>query len=75
VLTAHDDEPYIQALLGAGADGYMLKTATSSKLVKGIRDETAGLTPLSPAVTRTVVRRIAEPIRVTLDSPVDGLTE
>jgi DNA-binding NarL/FixJ family response regulator len=37
VLTVHDDEEYIAALLEAGASGYLLKTTYGRELVQAIR--------------------------------------
>ncbi len=37
VLTVHDDEEYIAALLEAGATGYLLKTTYGKELVQAIR--------------------------------------
>ena len=42
VLTAYDDEPYIQAVLQAGANGYVLKTAEPGEIVQAVRDVFAG---------------------------------
>jgi DNA-binding NarL/FixJ family response regulator len=36
VLTAYDDEPYVQAVLQAGANGYVLKTAEPKEIVDGV---------------------------------------
>ncbi|MCU0521916.1 MAG: response regulator transcription factor [Anaerolineae bacterium] len=75
VLTAHDDEPYIRALLQAGADGYVLKTTTSGDLIRAIRDVDAGLTALSPAITNAVVRQISLQSPSGTPSQVEALTE
>jgi DNA-binding NarL/FixJ family response regulator len=37
VLTAYDDEPYVQAVLKAGANGYVLKTAEPQDIVQAVR--------------------------------------
>jgi len=58
VLTAYDDDPYVQALLKAGADGYVLKTARAAELVQAVRDVYHGLTALSPAIATKVVRQV-----------------
>lgn len=42
VLTRHGDEAYVQALLGAGASGYVLKQSPSSELLRAIRAAAAG---------------------------------
>ena len=75
ILTAHDDDPYIRALLRAGADGYVLKTATSEELVKAVRDVYHGLTALSPAVATAVVRQMSHEAPSGAADQVETLTE
>ena len=36
VLTAYDDDPYVQAVLEAGANGYVLKNASSEEIVHAV---------------------------------------
>jgi DNA-binding NarL/FixJ family response regulator len=55
VLTAHDDDEYVFALLQAGANGYLLKTAEIDELAKAIRTVAAGQSALAPAVAGKVV--------------------
>jgi DNA-binding NarL/FixJ family response regulator len=57
VLTAYDDDPYVFALLQAGADGYVLKTASGDELVRAVRTVYAGETALSPEIAGKVVRQ------------------
>jgi DNA-binding NarL/FixJ family response regulator len=51
VLTAYDDDPYIFAMLQAGASGYVLKNASSDELVRAVRAVAGGESALDPAVT------------------------
>ena len=80
VLTAHDDDEYVFALLQAGANGYLLKTAEIEELVKAIRTVAAGQSALAPEVTGKVVAQFAsgkslpEVIANTQDQ-YEGLTE
>jgi two-component system, NarL family, response regulator LiaR len=55
ILTAYDDEPYVFALLRAGADGYVLKTAQSSDLVRAVKQVYAGKTVLDPDIAPKVI--------------------
>ncbi|MFQ5576869.1 MAG: response regulator [Anaerolineae bacterium] len=55
VLTAHDDDEYVFALLQAGANGYLLKTAEADELVKAIRTVVGGQLALTPTVAGKVV--------------------
>jgi DNA-binding NarL/FixJ family response regulator len=59
ILTAYDDDPYVFALLQAGADGYVLKTASGDELVQAVRTVHQGGTMLSPAIAAKVVRQVA----------------
>lgn len=38
ILSAYDDDPYILAALKAGANGYILKTASPDDIVKAVRE-------------------------------------
>ena len=57
VLTAYDDDPYVFALLEAGADGYVLKTASADQLVDAVRTVYRGESALSPEVASKVVQQ------------------
>jgi len=59
VLTAYDDDPYIFALLKAGAAGYLLKDVASSEVVRAIRSVHAGEPVLHPAIARKVMARFS----------------
>jgi DNA-binding NarL/FixJ family response regulator len=61
VLTAYDDDPYVFALLRAGADGYILKSAQAEDLVRALRSVASGQTALSPEIARKVVQQVAAP--------------
>jgi DNA-binding NarL/FixJ family response regulator len=50
VLTRHDDDAYVQELLGAGASGYVLKRSPSAELLAAIRAAAAGRNYLDAAL-------------------------
>jgi DNA-binding NarL/FixJ family response regulator len=58
VLTAYDDDPYVLAVLQAGANGYVLKTASPADIIRAVRDVHAGKSALDPAVTQKVMAQI-----------------
>jgi DNA-binding NarL/FixJ family response regulator len=58
VLTVHDDEPYLFAILDAGAAGYLLKDAHGAQVVQAIRSIRAGESVLHPAVVPKVFARL-----------------
>jgi DNA-binding NarL/FixJ family response regulator len=55
VLTAYDDDPYVQAVLMAGANGYVLKNASSEEIVQAVRTVHEGQMALDPAIARKIV--------------------
>lgn len=57
VLTVHDDDPYVYAILEAGAAGYLLKDIHGSQLVEAVRSVRAGEGVLHPAIARKVLGR------------------
>jgi len=56
MLTAYDDDDYITALMDAGAQGYLLKTAREDELVDAVRRVSAGETVLHPPIASKMVR-------------------
>jgi DNA-binding NarL/FixJ family response regulator len=54
-LTRHTDDGYLQQLIGAGANGYVLKQSAPSDLVNAIRSVCSGNSYLDPALTRKVM--------------------
>lgn len=74
VLTAYDDDPYIMAVLQAGANGYVLKTASPASIVQAVRDVHEGKSALDPAITGRLLAQISG--RSPADLPVyEALTE
>jgi len=75
ILTAYDDDPYIFALLQAGAGGYVLKTANADEIIRAVRAVHRGDSALDPAVARKVVQRLASGHPTpTSEEIVEGLT-
>ncbi|HVF46072.1 MAG TPA: response regulator transcription factor [Pyrinomonadaceae bacterium] len=54
-LTRHTDDGYLQQLISAGANGYVLKQSAPSDLVNAIRTVCSGNSYLDPALTRKVM--------------------
>jgi two-component system NarL family response regulator len=51
-LSIHSEERFVQAMLNAGANGYLLKTSAVTELVQAIRAVTQGKLYVSPDVAR-----------------------
>jgi DNA-binding NarL/FixJ family response regulator len=75
ILTAYDDEQYVDALIDAGAAGYLLKTIDGSALADAVHRIRQGEAVLSPAITERVLRRIARGGRAAEQPALSTLTE
>lgn len=73
VLSAYDDDPYVIAVLQAGAHGYVLKTASPHDIVQAVRDVHEGKSALDPAVASKLMAYIAG--RASALLPHESLTE
>ncbi len=72
VLTAYDDDPYVQAVLRSGANGYVLKTADSQEIVQGVRDVYHGKSVLDATLAQKLILRLSTKVDV---EPVESLTD
>ena len=72
ILTAYDDDPYVMAVLQAGANGYILKTAQADELVQAVRDVHEGKSALDPAITRKLMSSL---FKSSEQLAVEALTE
>lgn len=59
VLTAYDDDPYVRAVVEAGANGYVLKTASPADIIQAVRDVHAGKSVLDPTVAHKLLQQLA----------------
>ncbi len=59
VLSAYDDEPYLLALIEAGAAGFLLKNVNGRELVEAIRAVARGESVLQPALSKRVMGRLS----------------
>src|ERR1043165_1625703 len=57
ILTAHNDDAYVEQLTEMGAAGFLLKQTSSHVLAEAIREVQKGNTFFSPSVTRRLQRR------------------
>ncbi len=56
VLTAYDNPTYVQALLNAGADGFVLKTAEFAQLLKALNEVYIGRLAFDPQLMEKAAR-------------------
>ena len=59
VLTAYEDDPYIDAVLKAGANGYVLKTAAPPEIVRAVREVHHGKSVLDNVVLAKVMAHVS----------------
>lgn len=74
VLTAYDDDPYIFAVLQAGAGGYVLKNAPASELVRAVRTVAEGGSAMDPTITAKVMAQLSSGKPPGAQATVEGLT-
>ena len=70
ILTAYNDDPYVMAVLQAGANGYVLKTAKADELIEAVRDVYEGKSALDPAVTRKLMNSLFKKPEQVLGEPL-----
>jgi DNA-binding NarL/FixJ family response regulator len=76
VLTTFDQNEYVYRALSAGAAGFLLKDAPSSRLIAAVRAAATGDSLIEPSITRRLVERFAAPSEpVALPSALSALTE
>lgn len=71
ILTAYDDDPYVIAVLQAGANGYVLKTASPKEIVRAVRDVHAGNSALGAEIVQKMVNQVSSGFK---EQPVEKLT-
>ena len=59
ILTAYDDDPYVIAVLQAGANGYVLKTASPQEIIQAVRDVHAGNSALDAEIVKKMVAQVS----------------
>lgn len=59
VLTAYNDDPYVMAVLQAGANGYVLKMASPDELITAVRDVHEGKSVLDPSVAKKLMEYVS----------------
>lgn len=76
ILTVFDDNNRVFDAIRAGADGYLLKSASAHDIVKAIQDTVDGGSPMTPVVARKVLRFFSGQAPADEKNPKNsGLTE
>src|SRR3954468_11202521 len=77
VLTTFDQNEYVYRALHAGAAGFPLKDAPSSRLIAAVRAAATGDSLIEPSITRRMVERFAAPPAPAAGRPAElaALTE
>ena len=69
VLTTFDQNEYVYRALRAGAAGFLLKDAPSTRLIAAVRAAATGDSLIEPSITRRLVERFGTPPRPTGPPP------
>ncbi len=75
VLSMHDESLYALRSMRAGAQGYVMKQEALDSVVSAIREIFAGRPYLSPAMSATVIAKVAYGAGEAKANPVDGLSD
>lgn len=59
ILTAYDEAPYIMAVLQAGANGYVLKTASPQEIIQAVRNVHAGNSAIDATILQKMMTQIS----------------
>lgn len=70
VLTAYDEPAYVHALLDAGADGFILKTAELAELYKALNEVAVGRRAYDPEMLARARKHISG-----MSAQIEGLTD
>jgi DNA-binding NarL/FixJ family response regulator len=62
VLTTFDQNEYVYRALRAGAAGFLLKDAPSSRLLAAVRAAATGDSLIEPSITHRLLERFVEPV-------------
>ena len=72
ILTAYNDDPYVVAVLQAGANGYVLKTASPLEIIQAVRDVHEGKSAIQQAIAQKIIQFVSQQKN---EAPVETLTE
>ena len=75
ILTAYDEDPYVFALLRAGADGYVLKNSDPDDLVRAVKTVAGGGKVLAPDIAAKVVAQVTSGKPAAAVGQVEPLSE
>jgi DNA-binding NarL/FixJ family response regulator len=75
ILTAYEEDPYVFALLRAGADGYVLKNSDADELVRAVKAVAGGGKVLAPEVAAKVVAQMTSGKPAAAAAQVEPLSE
>jgi two-component system, NarL family, response regulator NreC len=75
VLSMHSEDEYLAAALGAGASGYLVKSAADRDLVDAVRAVAYGDLYMQPSGTRALARRVQQRKTVEDRSLLEKLSE
>lgn len=67
VLSMHDDREYVASVIGAGARGYVLKSASAEEMFNAIKAVYSGGIYYSPSIAESMLQRPREPVNSLTD--------
>jgi DNA-binding NarL/FixJ family response regulator len=76
VLTTFDQNEYVYRALRAGASGFLLKDAPSTRLIAAVRAAATGDSLIEPSITQRLIEHLVQPVPEPVVSPaIASLTD
>jgi DNA-binding NarL/FixJ family response regulator len=75
ILSVHNETLYAERALRAGANGYVMKKASSEQLVEAVRTVLAGQTYVSSALRELMFKKLSNPAELHAASPLELLSD
>ncbi len=63
ILTIHEDEAYVQQIIRAGANGYIVKNAEKNEILAAVRSVAQGDPFFSPGISRLMIEKFIQRAR------------
>ncbi len=75
VLSIHDESLWAERVIRAGAEGYIMKSQATQKVVDAVRHILAGGIWISDRMNAVLLQRVARNCKPALGSPLESLTD
>jgi DNA-binding NarL/FixJ family response regulator len=75
MFTVFEEDDKIFRSVCAGAQGYLLKSASPEDIINALRDIRSGGAPMTPSIARKILKKFSESVSVNKNKPEYNLTK